>query len=247
MEQVLRLDWPRCRDGYSLIQFDAQKVDWPRYERNEAARQPRLTEDEQRFLLRWGQRLRFSQEGDEQEYWFLEKSERVVEPDILAKEPRLFSKLSAAKDDTKKLLQFVDEYGLLWISEPCSLSQVQNCARLIHKLIDRRNSEGRRNASNWLKKTMEQFRTGFDGDVHIVPVIKNNRVQLIIRPDDLRIAMLLQFIFDGSRDFKITQCECCGNYIPKGARQNRADRKYCSNACRQRVYRRANANVLPKD
>ena len=67
MKQVLRLKWPRCRDGYGLIQFDARKVDWPRYEKDEDAKQPQLTGDEQRFLCTWGPRLRLNEPGDEQE------------------------------------------------------------------------------------------------------------------------------------------------------------------------------------
>ena len=242
MEQVLRLNWPRCRDGYSLIQFDARKVDWPRYESDGVAQQQQLTEDEQRFLLRWGRRLRLNQPGDEQEQWFLEKSAREVAPEILAKEPRLFSKLSAAQDDDEALLEFVDEHGLLWTDAPCSMSHVRNCAEFLHNLIERRNSEARRNTSNWLKKAVREFRTGFNGDIHVVPEAKNNKIQMTLLPNDLRVAMLLQFIFFGSKDLEINQCACCRNYIPKGARQNRADRKYCSNSCRQRDYRKRKQN-----
>jgi hypothetical protein len=238
MEQVLRLNWPRCPDGYDLVQFDRRKVDWEKYSRDENPNQQQLSKDEQRFLAVWGEHLTIFRPGDEEEQWFLARTKRITKPDIIAKEPRLFAKFAEAKSNDLKQIQFVNEHGLLFHNCPCSLSTINYWATTMSKLIAQRDSEKRRKDSSWLKATMKHFQSGLGSNIDIDPEIHEGDMRLILKPADLIIAMLIQFIFTGSKAFLINQCLCCGNYIPKGPKQNRVDRKYCSNACRQRNFRK---------
>ena len=238
MEQVLRLKWPRCPDGYDLIQFDPRKVDWERYHSDENPNQPQLTSDEQRFLATWGEQLTTFERGDETEQWFLARTKRIIKPNIMAKEPRLFLEFAETRSDVKKQRKFVDDYGLLWNGSPCALTTVSLWASTMDKLIKRRESERRRNETSWLKEVMKNFDSGLGSDVHIHPDVHNGDVRLILKPNDLRIAMLIQLMFSRSNNITVTYCAYCDNLMPKGPQLNRIDRKFCSNSCRQRDYRR---------
>jgi hypothetical protein len=239
MQQVLRLNWPVCRDGYDLVKFDSRKVDWPLFLRTEEARQSQLTDQEQRFLERWGERLSLNDPGEEEELWFMPRSKRISTFDVLAKEPRLYSKLAGARGSDVKLQKFVSDYGLLWQNEPCSLAHLRACASRLHDLMEMRNVVDRRRKFEWLTAAMKNFNGGFSSDINFSPEVVNNRVEFILRPEDLRIALMVQLIFSGSKNLKVNQCANCGNFIPKGPKQYRQDRKHCSDACRQQAYRQA--------
>lgn len=237
MEQVLRLNWPRCADGYDLIQFDSRKVDWPRYRRDKDPNQQQLSRDEKKFLAIWGELSESYQPGDETEQWFLAKTNRVASSNIMAKEPRLFLEFAETKSDPNRQRKFINDYGLLFRS-PCALTTVNYWASTFDHLIKRRKSEMRRNQSRWLTDAMNLFGYSLDNDLHIDPEIHNGDVRLVLKPNDLVFAMLIQFVFSKSINTSVSHCAYCDNLILKGPRQARVDRKYCSNSCRQRDYRR---------
>ena len=247
MQQVLRLNWPVCRDGYELVKFDSKKVDWPLFLKTEGAQQPQLTDQEQRFLDQWGERLSLNGLGDEEELWFLPRSTRVQSPNIMAKEPRLFNILSDARSSEIKIKRFVDQYGLLWSNMPCSLSSVKHLAHSIHRLIELQASKDRRKKIEWLELAKGYFDRGFGSDIQFRPEFNSGAIEFVLRPADLELALILQLIFSGSKQLQIHQCANCGNFISKGSKQCRIDRKYCSNACRQKAYRKtASSRITSK-
>jgi len=62
--------------------------------------------------------------------------------------------------------------------------------------------------------------------------------RLTIRPKSLLAAMWIQFADAISEQKAYRQCEACGRYMEMSPDENRADRKTCSNACRNRAQRR---------
>jgi hypothetical protein len=237
MRQVLRLDWPVCRDGYELVSFDSRKVNWPLFLKTKEAQQQQLTEQEQRFLEIWGERLSLYEPDFEDELWFLPRSTRFNSPDVMAKDSRLFSRLADARESETKIRRFVDQYGLLWTNMPCSLSCVKNLAKSIHRLVELQASKDRRGKFEWLNLAKRYFDKGLGSDLQFRPEVNSGAIEFVLRPVDLELALILQLIFSGTQQLKIHQCANCGNLIQKGPKLYRQDRKHCSNACRQQAYR----------
>ncbi len=68
------------------------------------------------------------------------------------------------------------------------------------------------------------------------------RLQLFITPSSLIGALWLQFATAIDGDRKYRTCDHCHNWFEKGAKV-RADAKFCSSNCRQKAYRRNQAEA----
>ena len=68
------------------------------------------------------------------------------------------------------------------------------------------------------------------------------RLQLFITPSSLIGALWLQFATAIEGDRKYRTCDHCHNWFEKGAKV-RADAKFCSSNCRQKAYRRNQAEA----
>ena len=64
-----------------------------------------------------------------------------------------------------------------------------------------------------------------------------SHLQLTLRPRNLIGAIWLQFAESISVDKKYRQCEACGRHMEISPSVNRTDRRYCSDACRNRALR----------
>ena len=62
--------------------------------------------------------------------------------------------------------------------------------------------------------------------------------RLTMQPHNLLGALWLQFALSISERKTYQQCEACGRYMELSPDVNRADRRYCNNACRNRALRR---------
>ncbi len=62
--------------------------------------------------------------------------------------------------------------------------------------------------------------------------------RLVMQPNNLLGALWLQFALSISERKKYQSCEACGRYMELSPEVNRADRRYCGNACRNRALRR---------
>ncbi len=67
--------------------------------------------------------------------------------------------------------------------------------------------------------------------------------RLTIQPSNLLGALWLQFALSISERRTYQQCEACGRYMELSPDVNRADRRYCDNACRNRALRRRQKKV----
>jgi hypothetical protein len=68
--------------------------------------------------------------------------------------------------------------------------------------------------------------------------------RLVIEPPDLISALWIQFAESIADEREYRQCEVCGTYIELSPDVNRADRRYCSDACRSRALRLRKKGVL---
>lgn len=68
--------------------------------------------------------------------------------------------------------------------------------------------------------------------------------RLVMQPNNLLGALWLQFALSISERKKYQSCEACGRYMELSPEVNRADRRYCGNACRNRALRRRQKKAL---
>lgn len=68
--------------------------------------------------------------------------------------------------------------------------------------------------------------------------------RLVMQPNNLLGALWLQFALSISERKRYQSCEACGRYMELSPEVNRADRRYCGNACRNRALRRRQKKAL---
>src|SRR5689334_11467255 len=118
--QLLRLDWPKCRDGYEILELRRSAVDWPppvsragdilEYQDSSVPLPADATEAERRLLAKWGVQL--SPDESVPKEW--EALARVIEPrsnrmhvaNVLATAPDLFVAFANINDSIDRLLAF---------------------------------------------------------------------------------------------------------------------------------------------
>ena len=109
--QALRLNWPRCRKGYEVLE-----IRWSGFSQDEDRRMrlaPDATAAERQLLERWGRRL--STYAPEEPVF------RIIEPrddttrigNVLANAPDLFVEFANINGSEARLLNFVSKHGPL--------------------------------------------------------------------------------------------------------------------------------------
>jgi hypothetical protein len=256
--QLLRLNWPKCRDGYEILELRRSAVDWPppvsstadilEYDDSSVPVPTDATAAERRLLAKWGVQLSPDQSVPKE----LEALARVIEPrsdrmqvvNVLAIAPDLFVEFANINDSIDRLLAFLDNHGALYHSAPMQIWICLFQAKRFQKVLSQFENDKKAGSKRWLS-SFEKFRPRLpftdSGDLKVVPKIDSGEVQVWLEPPDLLSAIWLQFLLKAADDMTLTQCHSCSNLIAVAGSLGRSDKRFCSTACKQRDYRRREA------
>jgi hypothetical protein len=210
------------------------------------------TLSERRLAERWGRSLR------DYDFFPLRKSDgeiiRVIHPrgeqmhvaDVLATAPDCFIEFANIEGSEARLLDFVNKFGCLDHSPPFVSYHLTQAARF-EKVLSQFETDKKTGSKFWLA-TFEKLRPAFSRDMqilkqsilNIVPTINAGKLQVFLEPADLLNAIWLQFLLKAD-DLRLTHCQSCRSFMAVAASLGRSDKRFCSAACKQRDYRRREA------
>jgi hypothetical protein len=242
--QALRLNWPRCRKGYEVLEIRREDLD--------AAGNLRLPADatpaERRLVERWGRRL-------SKDFYFHPDQEivRVIQPrdekmpiaNVLATAPDCFIEFANINGSEARLLDFANKFGCLDDRFPPYVAGYLGAAARFQKVLGKFEVDKQTGSKRWLS-SFEELRPrvieSLNGsDLKIVPTIEGGEIQVLLEPPDLLTAIWLQFLLKAANDMTLTHCDSCRNFIAVAGNLGRSDKRFCSAACKQRDYRRREA------
>jgi hypothetical protein len=243
--QALRMNWPICRKGYEILEIRMSAIDWSPYDDDWNVRPPAdATEAERRLLARWGMQLGSAGYEEGEICRVIEprdQSRRVV--NVLATAPDLFIEFANINDSEARLLAFVNNYGCLYHS-PLHVSSGLASAARFQKVLGQFERDKETGSKRWLSSFNEQRPSAksLGGcDLKVVPKIDAREIQVWLEPPDLLSAIWLQFLLKAADDMALTHCHSCRNFIAVAGSLGRSDKRFCSPACKQRDYRRREA------
>ena len=239
----IQLNWAVGTKGYEIVELDRSKVDWSRvrWDPGETpdtnfAQPLGLSPSAWLALKRWGPWLRPSEHDPD-------RIIRLIEPLVgptrsyrpMDKYDDLYSTFGNTVTAPEEILGFADEYGLLgggpqlvWVWEE-SIKRMREVIKALKKY-------GRTKPSEF-KRIFDKNRPEFPHDQHFqfeLTVGTDKALQVAVDAPNLHTAMWLQLALAAAGSVQIGQCIECRNFLADA----RPDRKFCSDKCRMRDYRR---------
>ena len=242
MPSRLRIDWKKCPDGYELIEFDPSPVKWTTSEANDWKVKPPkgFSPEMTRLLGRWGMTLG-PEPGEEQSTF------QVIEPlggesiryDPMEGVPSLFMTFANTPCTPDGICGFASEYGLIgtgdyperaewWYLE---IKSMRDALRLLDKPQDADLIAFKEVCENVFKRTEMTLKPA----PSVADILQ---FTVYLEPQSLLAAMWLQLALSIEVASTIVRCQQCSNFIAVAPGTNRPDRKFCSDACRMRAYRK---------
>jgi hypothetical protein len=262
---ALRLKWPKCRDGYEILELRRSAVDWPAEADNfrdggivsySGSIPPPVdaTPEERRLLAKW--RILLAPDPSVPKY--PDDIATVIEPrsgrmhagNVLANAPDLFVEFANIydpnnwADSVSRLVAFLDNHGPLYDSGPMEVLICLFQVKRFQKVLSQFKIDNEAGSKRWLSSfERDRPRLPFidSGDVKVVPKIDSGGMHVWLEPPDLLSAIWLQFLLKAADDMTLTHCHSCRNLIAVASSLGRSDKRFCSTACKQRDYRRREA------
>jgi hypothetical protein len=243
--QALRLNWPRCRKGYEVLEI----------RRSAIVRRPAIEWDEENFtstpaadataaergiLAKWGDHLsRYAfEEGGQIVRVIAPRNETVCVGNVLANAPDLFVEFANINGSEVRLLNFVNKHGPLRHDSLLPVWSGLKRAAKFQEVLGQFESDKLRGSKRWLA-SFDDLRPSTDEcDLKVVPKIHAGELQVWLEPPDLLNAIWVQFLLKAANDMALTHCHSCSNFIAVAGSLGRTDKRFCSTACKQRDYRR---------
>ncbi len=256
MTAVLEFELCRPVDGYRVLSIDQRKLAGVTVVREGNKRffvLPRdVTNDERRFLNRWGLLRVLSVSGKRARIIHVlePQSSKMERCDLFESAPGLFFELAHTPMTLEGVKAFADRSGLL--SPGFFPEQVDHWYSPIREMRRAVVAWQEAKATGDFKKVIRIIkRRGephlFARDQEFVGIVANvllkkdllsGVARLCIRPTDLLDALWIQLTLaiDGNQNLR--SCAECRTWFPIEAGGSRSDKEYCSDACRMRAYRK---------
>lgn len=247
MSALLEIDCLYCLDGYFTVQLNPDLVDWKLYSKSGDHEQEQLDHNQRLILKYWSfELLKVNQEQkmlnirqeDGAHQFLLPQSSRIYKSKILTKEKGLFYNFALSATSPHLILEFTNRHGPIFIKQPCSVGYTHFWASRLLKAIKLREANVRRGPKAWLSDALAMApKDLIDQNLKFSPEVIDGQVTFYLRPPDLLTALWFQFFLSDVDEFMLSQCKICNSYYVQGRGVARADKKFCSSACRQRFYR----------
>lgn len=240
MGQTIELNWQKCRDGYEIGEFDTRKFDWKPDPLTHAVTCPEdATPFEKEALSNWGMHLCPPDDVEYDPVYRIIKprSKRSERVNVMRKSPDLFTELANIETDTQ-LLSFINDYGPL-------TSQVAYAGWHFERAMEMRNALIQleeikilelKNPTRAISRKHALLEAALKPDLQLEYRVSEGNVHLVLKPADLLDAIWAQFLLSLER-LSIARCASCQSLMSISTQIGRADKRFCSNACKQRHYR----------
>jgi hypothetical protein len=235
--QTLRLNWPRCRKGYEVLEIRRSAILGGNFAVRPSAG---ATATEREILANWGTHLhRYAfEEGEPIVRVIAPRNEVVCVKNVLANAPDLFVDFANINGSEVRLLNFVNKHGPLRHDLLLPVWSGLERAAEFQEVLGQFESEKHRGSKRWLA-SFDELRPSIDEcDLKVVPKIHAGELQVWLEPPDLLNAIWVQFLLKAANDMALTHCHSCNNFIAVAGSLGRTDKRFCSTACKQRDYRR---------
>jgi hypothetical protein len=247
MSALLEFECRPAIGGYRIAAFDQRKFkeDDFNFDGDFVGRlPPNATEDERYLIEKWG--VTASPMGEEPEVFeFLApNSEGTRRFDLFVSDSSAFLKFARVPITPEGVIAFADQFGLLGSGEAGMIDDWYRQIKKMRRAVtawEKANATDDFNAVVRLAERQGQQR-GFDGGGGVNVLLKKDPLtgapRLCLRPNDLLDALWIQLTLaiDGSQNLQT--CAECRAWFTIEAGRDRSDKRYCSNACRMRAYRK---------
>jgi hypothetical protein len=202
------------------------------------------TDAERRLLAKWGIRLEPHPDEDWEIGRFIEpRNEKTRDADVFAMGPDLFVEFANINGSEGRLLTFVNKYGCLDDRFPPFVSNYLAAAARFRKVLRQFEADIKTGSARWLSsfKELRPKDIGGVSDLNVEPHFDAEGLQIFLMPPDLETAIWLQFLLKAADNVRLTHCHSCRDFVAVAGSLGRSDKKFCSTACKQRDYRRREA------
>lgn len=239
-QQKIELMWQRCKDGYEAVSFDSRKIASAivDHDTGKIAIPENATDAERELISAWGIRIDLSEDLGDVYRVLKPRSNRVSKLNVMNSRPDLFIQLANVNDE-RGLIDFVNDYGPLCSGAPSvqwHLDKAQTMKRLIQKLAEIR-VKNRRNKSTFIEQKTAFLNRIQKPKLELKYQVVDGELRLVLKPHDLLDAIRAQFLMS-IEGLTITHCESCHNFMAISTQTGRSDKRFCSQACKQRNHRR---------
>jgi hypothetical protein len=247
--QALDLNWRKCPKGYEILEIRTSPIDWAKSRELGFVPPPAdATPVERRLLAKWGMLLD-PHNPDPRNGGAPQKIVRLIEPRTENKRISNFAQdvfidFANIEVSEAKLLAFTDKYGPLYYDRPLGVSGCLIHVAWFRKVLGDYKKGKHTGSKRWLESFEALRWRGFDRSKHdlaVVPKLDEGKIQVLLQPADLLAAIWLQFLLKAANDLTLTHCDSCRNFMAVAASLGRSDKRFCSTACKQRDYRRREA------
>ena len=247
MTNRLRLTWKKHQKGYEIVQFDPSLIDWidPKNGFGKGSFGSLLAPmPTHRYVDEWaslnpeelvvGARQVISPIGNQ--------SQKI---DPIARSPDLYLTFANTTLSTDGILGFANENGLLGTGNAHeTMNEWRNEIGRLHEAV----SKWGYFQSEKSVKNSSAYTGGFPFPrtslKHALEVGPTGQVTQYLEPENLLSAMWVQFGGAIERATSFSPCAECSNWIATVPGSNRPDKRYCSDACRMRAYRKRKAEKV---
>jgi hypothetical protein len=251
MSPVLEFECRRAVGGYQVVPFDERKFAGATVNFDgSVVPAADMTEDERAALNRWGVLLEPVPRQRPRVCYLLEPQSQVTEGfDLFASKPGLFLDFASTQITVEAVKSFADRTGLLGIGNyPETVEGWYSAIRSMKQAVgewDKAKTTGDFTRVMRVIKgrggdrsLLDDKGAGIDANILLRKDVQRSVPRLCIRPFNLLDALWTQFTLaiDGRQNFR--PCAECRTWFQTETAGGRSDKEYCSDACRQRAYRK---------
>lgn len=258
MDMDIHLDWKVSNKGYEIVEIDPDSVDWDSVNWNSEQGKPDphvgtgLLPGAKAALDRWGDRL-WPDEWD---------VIRLIEPIGSSTRPHhplqqaryadtadTYVEFAHTDQSDESILSFTKQHGQIRLGGPLSVEGFIDAASCMRRVLEVMEKPNRRGPGKIIDM-FNEMRPEPSLSVPLTSLEKNfdGKAVLVLRPDQLQTAMWLQLELAIVGLNQMRKCDGCSKFMAIAPGKGRADKKFCSDACRMRVYRanKRSATVLTR-
>ena len=246
MTNRLTLDWEKATKGYEIVEFDPTEVDWiPSREGEDDWKifppdnlPPRMA----KLLEKWGLQLEPALDDRYKPFRLIEPiGKGVMKFDPMQSSPSMYVEFANIPKTDDGLISFADRFGLLQEGQPAQpeywffqIDRMKTAIAMWEKAGD--GSKVEKSFYRGWKHAHISMSFNLKDSGESSPVVT-------LEPSNLLEAMWVQFglAVEGLVGFK--RCLECSNFIEIQPGTSRPDRRYCTDACRMRAYRKRKSNA----
>jgi hypothetical protein len=238
----LRLRWKRQKSGYEIIQFDPNLVDIERPQRSAQKKHSHTSLPPPKPILRdsHGAPIRHGDEDHLAPSQVISPIGNQVEKfEPIEEKHDLYLAFANTRCSTGGILEFASEHGLLTTGdEHETVDMWRYHITNLNQAIAKWNRLKDGKAVAFAKVYRDLCPHGADSLKHSLEIGSSGTPQVFLEPVNLLAAMWLQFAAATEGATTFSPCQECSVWIDTVPGSNRPDKKYCSDACKMRAYRK---------